>query len=300
MDWNELKAFVAVADHESFSKAAIQLHLTQPAISKRIQSLEAGLGVRLFDRVGKRVYLTDGGRLLRPRAEALLRELGDTQTLLKNLHGRVEGVLALATSHHVGLHRLAPVLRAFSQRFPDVRLDIRFVDSEIAHDMVASAEAELAVVTLDPAGGRRLTSVRLWRDPLVFTAARDHVLAESRDRLSLRELADHHAILPGLETFTGRIVTTVFADAGIPLTTSMSTNYLETIAMLVRIGLGWSVLPRTLLSPQMLELDVPVPPIERELGCVTIPDRTPSNAARAFIEVLATYGDRTPASQSGF
>src|SRR5262245_42679575 len=300
MDWNELRAFAAVADHESFSKAAHQLHLTQPAISKRIQSLEAALSVRLFDRVGKRVYLTDAGRLLRPRVDTILRELADTQTLLRNLHGRIDGVLSLATSHHVGLHRLAPVLRDFSQRYPGVRLDIKFVDSEVAHDMVSVAEAELAVVTLDPAGTRALTSAMLWRDPLVFTAARDHPTASAKQPLALSELATHHAILPGLDTFTGRIVMAVFDRAGLSLTTSMSTNYLETIAMLVGIGLGWSLLPETLLSEQMVALDVATEPLERHLGCVTNPDRTLSNAARAFVEVLASYGDLTVASQSGF
>jgi DNA-binding transcriptional LysR family regulator len=300
MDWNELRAFLAVADQESFSNAARQLHLTQPAISKRIQSLESALGVRLFDRVGKRVYLTDAGRLLRPRAEGILRELGDAQTLLRNLHGRIEGTLSLATSHHVGLHRLAPVLKEFSQRFPSVRLDIKFVDSEVAHDMVAAAEAELAVVTLDPRATRALHSTALWRDPLVFTAARDHELASRAGPITLPELAAEHAILPGLETFTGRIVMGLFTEAGLTIKTSMSTNYLETIAMLVGIGLGWSVLPATLLSEQMTALDVRAPSLERQLGRVTNPDRTLSNAARAFVEVLERYRDRTEASQSGF
>jgi DNA-binding transcriptional LysR family regulator len=300
MDWNELRAFAAVADHGSFSKAAHQLHLTQPAVSKRIQSLETELAVRLFDRVGKRVYLTDAGRLLRPRVDTILHELADTQTLLKNLHGRIDGVLSLATSHHVGLHRLAPVLRDFSQRYPGVRLDIKFVDSEIAHDMVSVAETELAVVTLDPAATRPLTSTKLWHDPLVFTVARDHALAKAKPPLPLSELARHHAILPGLDTFTGRIVMSVFDRAGLTLTTSMSTNYLETIAMLVGIGLGWSLLPQTLLAEQMVALDVSTDPLERHLGCVTNPERTLSNAARAFVEVLAAYGDRTADSQSGF
>ena len=80
----------------------------------------------------------------------------------------------------------------------------------------------------------------------------------------------------------------LFAEAGLTITTSMSTNYLETIAMLVGIGLGWSVLPRALLSAQMVELDVEAPALERYLGCVTNPNRTLSNAARAFVEVLGT------------
>src|SRR5512139_3355130 len=150
MEWNELKAFVAVAQTGSFSRAAEQLHLTQPAITKRIQSLEAGVGVSLFDRVGKRVYLTQAGALLQPRALELLSELADTEVMLRNLHSRIDGRLAMATSHHVGLHRLAPVLKAFSQRFTDVELNIEFVDSEAAHELVRNGGTELAVVMLSP------------------------------------------------------------------------------------------------------------------------------------------------------
>src|SRR4051794_20576952 len=105
MEWNELRAFIAVADTGSFSRAADQLHVTQPAISKRVQGLEARIGAPLFDRVGKRVYLTERGRALKPRAVALLRDLNDTEVMIRNLHDRIEGRLSMATSHHVGLHR---------------------------------------------------------------------------------------------------------------------------------------------------------------------------------------------------
>ena len=237
MEWNELRAFIAVADNASFSRAAEQLHLTQPAITKRIQALEASVGVSLFDRVGKRVYLTEAGALLKPRALDLLSALADTEVMLRNLHRRIDGRLALATSHHVGLHRLAPVLKAFSQRFTDVELDIEFVDSEAAHDLVRSGRTELAVVTLAPMPEPKLRSDRLWHDPLAFTIAADHPLA-SEKRIALDRLSTYPAILPGLGTYTGRIVAERFARAGLPLRTAMATNYLETIGMLVGIGLG--------------------------------------------------------------
>ena len=104
----EIETFLSVAQLASFSRAAEQLHVSQPAVSKRIRSLEAYLDARLFDRVGKRVYLTDAGHLLKPRAESLVAGFADTRRLLHNQRQRVEGPLSLATSHHVGLHRLAP------------------------------------------------------------------------------------------------------------------------------------------------------------------------------------------------
>lgn len=290
MNLNELQAFLAVADHASFSRAAEQLHLTQPAVSKRILALEARLDCRLFDRVGRRVYLTDAGRVLRPRAESVLRAMLDTQRELKDLDHAVVGDLSLATSHHVGLHRLAPALRTFTRRFPEVDLDIRFEDSEDAHDLVRRAETEIAVVTLNPRGDPELECRELWDDPLDFVVSEDHELAARRRRLSLAELARSRPVLPGLATYTGRIVVEAFADAGIALRPNLATNYLETIAMLVGIGLGWSVLPRTMVNGPLVPLDTEAPPLRRSLGVVTNPRRTLSNAARAFQEVLLGAG----------
>ena len=133
--------------------------------------LEDGVGVKLFDRVGRSVHLTDAGRVLLPRARALLLNVEDTRRLLQNTHNAVDGKMRMATSHHVGLHHLAPVLRVFARRFSGVKLDIRFEDSEAAQDMVRRAETELAVVTLDPQGPNGLRYRTLWDDPLVFVVA---------------------------------------------------------------------------------------------------------------------------------
>ncbi len=106
MDLANLSAFIAIAETGSFSGAADRLFLTQPAISKRIAGLEQQLGVRLFDRLGREVTLTEAGRALLPRAYQILNVLDDTRRALTNLTGAVSGRLTLATSHHIGLHRL--------------------------------------------------------------------------------------------------------------------------------------------------------------------------------------------------
>jgi DNA-binding transcriptional LysR family regulator len=108
MDLANLNAFIAIAETGSFSGAGERLHLTQPAISKRIAGLEQQLKVRLFDRLGREVGLTEAGRALLPRAYQILNVLDDTRRALTNLTGEVSGRLTLATSHHIGLHRLPP------------------------------------------------------------------------------------------------------------------------------------------------------------------------------------------------
>ncbi len=284
MNINDLRTFMAVAETASFSQAADQLFVTQPAVSKRIQALEQDLAVQLFDRVGKRVLLTQAGNVLVPQAQQMLAMLADTEKQLRNLSRDISGTLNMATSHHIGLHRLAPVLRTFTDRHPEVQLNISFEDSEVAHDMLRHGDIELAVVTLNPAGDDQLHYAEIWQDPLVF------VSADRARALSMQQLAAMPCVLPGTGTYTGRIVLQRFAELGINLTPSMSTNYLETIGMLVSVGLGWSVLPRSMVG-DLHEIEVDCPSMSRTLGSVTNPARAVSNAASAFLQTVAEFGD---------
>jgi DNA-binding transcriptional LysR family regulator len=286
MHLDELDSFVHVATLGSFSAAADHLHISQPAMSKRIQSLESRLGVTLFDRLGKRVSLTPAGELLVGKATAMLDLSKDMERDVGNLAQSVSGRLSMATSHHIGLHRLAPALQAFTNAYPDVELDIQFEDSEVAHHMVRAGDIELAVVTLNPAGESEqpdLATQAVWHDPLCFVNSKP--LPEAK---TLDHLATLPCILPGPNTFTGRIVTERFASEGLALQPALSTNYLETISMLVSVGVGWSVLPQT-MAGELHQLSPACAPITRTLGWVTHTKRTLSNSANAFLRVLAQY-----------
>ena len=149
--------------------------------------------------------MTEAGAALLPHALAVQRELEAAERSVRDLAGEVSGDLRLATSHHIGLHRLPPVLSSFSRDFPDVHLDIDFTDSEQAHEMILRGAAELAVVTLAPASETSLISLPVWQDPLDIMVARDHPLLTRGTSLDLAALSEHTAILPGLNTFTGQI-----------------------------------------------------------------------------------------------
>mgnify|MGYP000385058487 CR=1 FL=1 len=151
MDLHSLQAFVEVARHGSFSAAAEALFVTQPAISKRVKALEEELATALFDRIGRKTSLTEAGRVLLPRAKQLLDEAEDMRRFASSLSDSVSGSLVMGTSHHIGLHRLPPVLSQFSQRYPGVHMDIDFMDSEQACERVLRGEIELAIVTLPDA-----------------------------------------------------------------------------------------------------------------------------------------------------
>ncbi|MEK1905737.1 MAG: LysR family transcriptional regulator [Pseudomonas sp.] len=285
MDLANLNAFIAIAEAGSFSEAGERLHLTQPAVSKRIAGLEQQLNVRLFDRLGREVSLTEAGRALLPRAYQILNVLDDTRRALTNLSGEVSGRLTLATSHHIGLHRLPPLLRAFTRAYPQVALDIQFLDSEVAYEEILHGRAELAVITLAPETREPVRAVAVWDDPLDFVAAPEHPLV-CNGTTSLADVARHPAVFPGDNTFTHHIVRRLFEAQGLTPNIGMSTNYLETIKMMVSIGLAWSVLPRTMLDEQVTRLPLAGIQLQRQLGYIVHTERTLSNAAKAFMQLL--------------
>ena len=291
MNISDLKAFVSVAQHRSFSLAAEQLHITQPATSKRIAALESSLDTRLFDRIGRSVKLTTAGEALLPHAKKILLEVSDSQRAIHNLSGKVSGQLSIGTSHHIGLHRLPTVLKSFNQRHTDVQLDLHFLDSEAACREVEQGNLELAVVTLPPLdieeNKSALTLIQIWNDPLVLVTAHDHPLC-SLPQICDSDLLQHTAILPSHGTFTRTLIDQHFDQQTQPLEINLETNYLETIKMLVSIGQGWSILPETLV-------DITLRPhyghfsAQRILGIAHHQKRTLSNAAQAFIKTCKSH-----------
>lgn len=286
MDTQQLRAFVEVATFRSFSLAAENLHLTQPAISKRISGLEEQLDQRLFDRIGRSVSLTEAGRVLLPNAQEILQSVNITRQRLADLSGNVSGPFKLATSHHIGLHRLPPILKAFSELYPDVELDIAFLDSEKAYAQVLNGDIELAIITLSSETISTVSANKIWRDEMHFTVGKNHPLLQQKKPVTLAQLATFPAILPEMNTYTAKIVKQLFDQRGISLDTKMASNFLETIKMMVSINLGWGVLPSTMIDKETPVITIPGVSFSRELGYIHHHNRSLSNAARAFIDLL--------------
>jgi DNA-binding transcriptional LysR family regulator len=285
MDIAALQAFLAIAETGSFSRAAERIFLTQPAISKRIAALEEELGAKLFDRIGRRIHLTPAGQALAGRAQTLLKDLEDVRRSITNLGGTIGGELRLAMSHHVGLHRLPPALKQFHDGYPDVRLDLRFMDSERACHAVIHGDLELAIVTLPPNDMPPLRLEHIWDDPLDIVVGRDHPLAHEDD-VTPKRLLDFPAILPGQGTYTREIILEALGGLRGKVQVGMATNYLEVLKMLATIGLGWSALPRTMIDDGLRVVQIEKIKIYRRLGLVTHGGRTLSNAAQAMIRII--------------
>lgn len=283
MDPQALKAFVTIVDLGSFSEAAEVLHLSQPAISKRLAALEHQLGRPLVDRSQRSLHLTDTGARLLPHARRILDEVHNARLALSDQQGAVQGLLPIIASHHIGLHHLPAWLRRCHRDFPDVHLSLQFMDSESAYDQMRKRTAELAFVTLSESMDTGFEVHLRWPDPMVFVAAPDHPLA-ALGSPGLADLARFDALLPEAGTATYRTISRLFLEANLTLRPQMPTNYLETIKVMTSVGLGWSVLPRRMLDDTLTALPLNLD-VSRTLGAIGLKGRLLSPQARALLAI---------------
>lgn len=155
------------------------------------------------------------------------------------------------------------------------------MDSEIACRAVEQGELELAIVTLPDPMNTELTLINIWTDRLVLAASPEHPLRQEK-KITPKTLAQYPAILPARNTYTRELIDKKLAIG--QLETKLETHYLETIKMLVSVGLGWSLLPSNMVEDELRPEQGQRIVVERKLGIVHHPRRTLSNAALVFIE----------------
>ena len=183
------------------------------------------------------------------------------------------------------------MLREFSNNYPDVELKLSFMDSEEACQQIINGDIELAIITLPGEDNDRLEMKPVWNDPLCVVVSTQHPLAAT-SRPGIKQLLNHAAILPSRGTYTRKLI-----DAALGLdesvNTLLETHYLETIKAMVQTGLGWSMLPLSMLDETLAALDIRHARTTRRLGIVVHSMRTKSNAANAMIKHLMKYADES-------
>lgn len=193
MEMHQLRYFVAVARTGSFSRAAEQCFVSQPSLSQQIQKLERGLGQRLFDRLGRRAALTDAGRLLLERAQAILETVDDVERRLREPDDQQGGRLSVGAIPTIAPYLLPLALPAFLKKYPQVELTIQ---EDVTQNLVATIVAgdlDLALVAL-PIADERIQAEELFTEPLLLTVARNHPLARRR-RITLDDFHSERFIL---------------------------------------------------------------------------------------------------------
>ncbi|HUF92815.1 MAG TPA: LysR family transcriptional regulator [Candidatus Limnocylindria bacterium] len=293
-----LRALEAIGRHGSFSRAARELRLTQPAVSMQIRLLERQVGVPLLERMGKRAFPTAAGAVMLDHAARAVRELRAGFARVQELRGVVAGQVRLGTSAAISVYLLPRALRAFRAQFPAVELVVMTgLASDIARLVVAN-ELDLGLVTL-PLRDRALAVTPFYRDELVAIAPADRAWPRRRP-VTAAELAREPLILFDHGSTVRRVIDQWFHRAGVAPRAAMELGNTEAIKKLVEARLGMSVtsefsvkadVAAGLLAARRLD-----PPLFRQIGLVrrrgtALPP--PVQAFAAALERLArTRGPR--------
>jgi DNA-binding transcriptional LysR family regulator len=288
-DLQQLQAFVLVADRGSFRAAAEQLHLSPPALSRRIERLEAALGARLLNRTTRTVSLTALGRNFLERARAALDDLETAMLGMSGLAATRTGLVTVACVPSAALFFLPSVLGTFSARYPGIR--VRVVDESSAGVMqsVASGESDFGISL---AGSRipELDFEPIHTDPFVLALRREHRLAR-RSAVAWSELEGEKLIAVARSSGNRQILDHALTRAGHRPSIALEVNHIATLLGMVEAGLGVATVPLMAITPlhsTLVAVRLRNPAVSRRLGLVTRHGNPLRPAADAFRTHLRT------------
>jgi LysR family transcriptional regulator, low CO2-responsive transcriptional regulator len=290
----QLRIWGLVAEHLSFSRAARELHLTQPAISIQVKQLQESAGVPLYEQIGKKLHLTDAGMELARYAASvteLLRDAEETLALHRGITGGSVRIGVVSTAKY-----FAPsMLGAFTRIHPDVRINLSVANREEIIKLLADNAIDLAIMGRPPKGLRTVAAA-FAKHPLVIIAPTDHPLAGKR-HIPLQELAHETFLMREAGSGTRTSMQKTFRDRGVPYRAGMEISSNETIKQAVMGGLGVAFLSihtvgLELGAERLVVLDVADLPIMRDWFVIHLKDKRLTPVSAALKDFLLANGAR--------
>ncbi|HAA27579.1 MAG TPA: LysR family transcriptional regulator [Cyanobacteria bacterium UBA8553] len=289
---HQLKVFEAVARHNSFTRAAEELFLTQPTVSMQVKQLTKAVGMPLFDQVGKRLSLTQAGEELVKTCREVFEKLDQFEMTVADLKGMKQGRLKVAviTTAKYFVPRL---LGSFCQRYPGIDISLQVTNHEFILNRLSENLDDLYVMSQLPENVE-ITCHQILENPLIVVAPADHPLAQEKN-IPLERLANEPFIMREPGSGTRKAVQSLFEEHKILLKVRLDLGSNEAIKQAIAGGLGISVLSAHTLaleSPnsQLRVLDVDKFPIERYWYAVYPSGKQLSIVASTFLEYLLAEG----------
>jgi len=299
VDARRLDVFATVARESSFSRAAEILHLSQPAVSQLVASLEAELGVRLFDRSRRGVRLTPAGRALAGHAERLLRDMDDARRAVAEAAGAITGSLRVGASQTVGHYVLPAVMAEFARLYPAVTVRVGVQNTERVAALLLAGEVDVGFVE-GHVGLPGIVVRPFARDELVVIAHPGHPWAR-RAQVRLEHLVAEPIVLREPGSGTRQVTEESLRRAGIDpesLTVVMELAGAEAIKTAVEAGVGVAVVSRATVAKELRLKTLVARPVRgmampRDLVSAVVAGRVLHPAARALLDRVYRMPDET-------
>ncbi len=288
----QLRVFEAAASNRSFSKAAEILHLTQPGVSMHIKELETNAGLPLFERIGRKLYVTEAGQELLARTREILRALKDAEDALSGLRGLRRGRINLAVVS-TAKYFVPQLLARFGRDFPELEIRLTVNNRSSVIEQLVANDVDLAIMGRSP---QSLDTVAepFAQNPHVIIAAPDHPLASQRD-IPVERVAGENFIVREPGSGTHLAMQQYFDEFGLDCNVGMEMASNETIKQAVMAGMGLSFISRhtldlELLTHRLVILDVRGMPVIRLWHVAHLVKKRLSPTAVAFKEFVLAHG----------
>ncbi|MBP3439256.1 MAG: LysR family transcriptional regulator [Sutterella sp.] len=286
-----LRTFLTVIKQGSFTRAAHELSLTQPAVSGHIAALEEEFGMPLFNRTGKKIVLTDAGSILQKGARDILDRVEDLKGELTDLKALRGGTIRIGASKIIGVYMLPRILMAFRDQFPDIELQISIHSAHTIAGQVEDNAYDLAIVGEgDQIASRNIGTKVIGEDRLVVIASPNHPLA-SRGMVTIEELGSEPFILSGRLTASLQSLKAQLSELGVNLKSSIEMDEAGAIKRAVEEGAGLAILSRSvvereLIEGRLIELQLDHQILKRSILMLWRQDRRFSKNTEAFMRFL--------------
>ncbi|MEX2184323.1 MAG: LysR family transcriptional regulator [Chloroflexota bacterium] len=294
----QVEAFLEIARRGNLSRAAEALHVTQPAVTARLQALESEVGSALFRRGRRGMSLTDAGRAFLPYAERAMLALDEGASLVRGLAHGGTGELVLGAAPAVSTYVLPALLVRFTDRHPRVRLVVRTGHSEEILEMALRREIDLGLVR--ELRHPDIESRPLYEDELLLVVHPSHPFAE-RGRIAVEEIGGARLILFDRTSSYYDLTNAYFRQAGVVPDGVMELDNIDSAKQMVGQGLGIALLPHTAVASELADGRLAVvalsgaPPVRRRIVAIRRRDLGGvAGPAAAFLEILAGVGELLP------
>ena len=285
---HQLRVFQAVAKHLSYTKASQVLHLSQPAVSMQVRQLEESIGLPLFEKLGRRIALTEAGREVYQYSRSIASALREMEEVVESLKGLNRGRLSIAVASTVNY--FAPrLLAVFHNRYPGIHLKLDITNRERLLELLADNRVDLVLMGQAPEQAD-VEAEPFMENPLVLVAPPEHPLAE-RDVIPLKRLEEEVFVMREPGSGTRQAMERFFDQRGIRIRHGMQMTRNEAVKQAVRAGLGLSVvslhtIELELATGKLVVLQAEGFPIQRQWYLVYRRGKRLSPAARAFRELV--------------
>lgn len=288
IDFDGIQAFVVIAELGGFNKAAEHLHVTQTALTRRVQKLEAYLGLRLLDRTTRYVELTAVGREFLPQAKAIVGEMTSAVNRLKDMSKNSRGSFTLACVPSMAAHMLPKLISEYAKTCPRNRIRLLDATSYEVRDAVLSNQAEIGIA-IQGEKHPELAETPLFDDPLMFFCREPHHLADKK-AVSWSDMSNVDLIIVSNLTATRVFMDYQLAKRGISLSGAYEVQHHATAISLVAAGVGAAILPSSTFHegdrPGVRKIPLTGPVVKRKVILTKRKNSTLSPAADAFFDLI--------------